>query len=329
MRRLYSFSRKSVSRLASGLACAVWLPGLLAAGCQAAVPAATLWPTLPPATGETPFPVTETASAPLLLPPTPVIALSQGAAPETGAPPAPTPAPLGYAPVSRNADWAPVAQNIEGVEMLLVPAGCFQMGSDAANAGADEGPAHPICFAAPFWIDRLEVTAGQFGSPGSIADPGYPRDSVSWGEAAAHCAARGARLPTEAEWEYAARGPDGLIYPWGGAFDPAFAVYAGSGGLQPAASRPEGASWVGALDMAGSLWEWTSTIYDPDRFPYPYDPADGREDPTDRVSQRVIRGGSWDNEPQFLRAAGRRGKLPSGEWYGYIGFRCVRGAGRP
>jgi formylglycine-generating enzyme required for sulfatase activity len=76
--------------------------------------------------------------------------------------------------------------------------------------------------------------------------------------------------------------------------------------------------------MAGNLWEWTSTIYDQTRFPYPYLPTDGREDADDLASFRAIRGGSLDNPEGFLRTASRKEKHPTQEWYGYVGFRCVR-----
>lgn len=236
--------------------------------------------------------------------------------------PSPTILP-GLTPVAANTAWQPIQQAFDGVEMLLVPAGCFTMGSDSADD--DEAPAHRQCLDQPFWIDRSEVTNAEFGSEGLFAGSDRPRDSVSWPEAATYCADRGARLPSEAEWEFAARGPDSLLYPWGAVFSPDVTHFAGNAGGQsaPVGSYPGGTSWVGALDMVGNLWEWTSTLYDQSRYPYPYTASDGREDVDDQNSFRVIRGGSLDNEATLMLAVTRKAKHPTGEWYGYVGFRCA------
>jgi len=144
-----------------------------------------------------------------------------------------------------------------------------------------------------------------------------PRVGITWYEAYAYCQWRGARLPTEAEWEYAARGPNSPIYPWGDTFDGSKVVYAGNSGNMTAAvgSKPSGASWVGALDMSGNVWQWTSsarTEYDSSlltnkvkSYGYPYDPNDGRENPNDTNASRVPRGGSWNLDSYRLRAAVR------------------------
>jgi formylglycine-generating enzyme required for sulfatase activity len=221
-------------------------------------------------------------------------------------------------------EWSPVIRNFDGVEMVFVPPGCFTMGSDEGSE--DERPAQEQCIEEAFWIDRTEVTNAQFGSEGLSSGPDYPRDSVTFAEAEDYCASRGGRLPTELEWEYAARGPNSLIYPWGDEFDLAKAVYSGNSAGQSAevGSHPDGASWVGALDMAGNLWEWTSTIYS---FAYPYSTTDGRENPADLDSPRVIRGGSYNNPEGFMRTTSRKGKHPSEEWFGYVGFRCMRPIG--
>ena len=154
-------------------------------------------------------------------------------------------------------------------------------------------------------------------------DGGRPVESVTIIGASAYCDWRGSRLPTEAEWEYAARGPDGLLYPWGNEFDPDNVVRIYD--LTPeAGSKPQGASWVGALDMSSSLHEWTSTIFKP----FPYNSEDGREVPLaeDSSSERVLRGGSWyhvDGMKDNLTATGRLRVSPN---YGYwpFGVRCVR-----
>lgn len=222
--------------------------------------------------------------------------------------------------------WEPVIKEFDGVEMVLVPAGCFTMGSETGET--DEQPEHVQCFDEEFWFDRYEVSNAQYGGPGFFAGDRRPRESVNWLEAQAHCESRGGRLPTEAEWEYAARGPEALTYPWGNTFEAENAVYAGNSpdGTAAIGSRPDGASWVGALDMAGNVREWTSTIYDPGAYPYPYRADDGRENREDAGSPRVVRGGGWSQEAEALRAARRSSALPTERNNG-IGFRCVRVTG--
>ena len=146
---------------------------------------------------------------------------------------------------------------------------------------------------------------------------------TTWQDARAYCAARGVRLPTEAEWEYAARGPDSLKFPWGNEFDPDVVVYGETSGDRTVAiaTRPGGVSWVGALDMAGNVREWTSSLY----VPYPYDPDDGREDPgdPDTPSVRVMRGGSWGSVEELVRSSGRL-RRESDERSYFDGIRCAR-----
>jgi formylglycine-generating enzyme required for sulfatase activity len=237
----------------------------------------------------------------------------------------PTPIPLGFPgnPVTRNADWTPVIQDFDGVEMVLVPVGCFMMGSD--DGDEDEQPVHQQCFDEPFWIDQTEVTNRQFGSEGYYSGDNRPRDSMSWSDAHDFCASRGARLPTEAEWEYAARGPDGLVYPWGNEFVSNNVVHHENARNETAevGSRPGGISWVGAFDLSGNVWEWLSTVWDPAEFPYPYNPNDGREVLDLTYDQRVLRGGAWDDNELDVRATNRSfahsvGGFPN------EGFRCAR-----
>ncbi len=242
----------------------------------------------------------------------------------------PTLSPLEIArtPVTQNADWQPEVQVFDGVEMVLVPAGCFLMGSDASEAGGDEQPVHEVCFEEPYWIDRTEVTNGQFEQFGGVAarqsnwtDADRPREVITWTEAADFCELRGARLPTEAEWEYAARGPDALIYPWGDEFVSENVVWDETSGGQMAAvgSRPGGVSWVGAYDLSGNMWEWVADWYGT----YP---SERQVNPTgpEISAYRVLRGGSWsDRYPGSLRAAYRYRDYPVFR-YSYFGFRCVR-----
>jgi formylglycine-generating enzyme required for sulfatase activity len=259
-------------------------------------------------------------------------------------------------PVKTNSEWIPIIREFDGTPMALVPTGCLMIGSTQAEiesairscaslAGKEacpaamytaEGPRYKICIADPFWIDVTEVTNARYGSSGRWTGEQQPRESVSWFDSTAYCESRGACLPTETEWEYAARGPDGLLYPWGNDFDGTLlnacdrdCAYRwadriaddGYDFTAPADSYPKGASWVGALNMSGNVTEWTSSILKP----YPYDPADGREaDGTqDRNSRRVLRGGSWLGSQVDMRATFRNSALPetSGE---YIGFRCAR-----
>lgn len=262
-------------------------------------------------------------------------------------------------PITRNSQWTPVVREFGGVEMVLVPTGCFKMGStddqirtavamcnEVREGGdcqfswfEDETPQHEICFDQPFWIDKYEVTNEQYGSSAgppwcserSIAAsflPQQPRNCVGWQSAANHCWNRGegprhartvVRLPTEAEWEYAARGPDNLVYPWGNNWNPQLANWEGvsNNHTMPVGSFPGGASWVGALDMSGNLQEWVNSLYDP----YPYDSDHERED-ADLNYERVLRGGSYSNRVDSQRTSSR-GYSP-GRHGGTKGFRCAR-----
>ena len=233
---------------------------------------------------------------------------------------------------SSNNDWTPVVQTFDGVEMVRVPAGCFMMGSeDGANS---ERPMHRVCFEAPFWIDRTEVTNGQFealngqaANSSSFSGDNRPREQITWPEAEAFCASRGERLPTEAEWEYAARGPESWMYPWGNEFVVDNSVWTQTTGITSlnVGSKPAGASWVGALDMSGNVKEWVADWYDEN---YYASLGDGVINPTGPASGevRVLRGGSWgDTSSSQLRAARRD------FWYvfgvaGSVGFRCARSA---
>lgn len=265
--------------------------------------------------------------------------------------------PLEYARagVERNLYWTPVIQEFNGVEMVLVPVGCFTMGSTDEVAEAiysicveesarrldtcsrtlfdraldREQPAATICFDEPFWVDRTEVTQAMYME--CVTDDGcglsrlkrLPRDArpvthITWYQARYYCEWRGARLPSEAEWEYAARGPDGLIYPWGNEFIADNVVYRRSPtpGIAEVGSRPAGVSWVGALDLAGNIEEWTNTISQD----YPYNADDGRED-EERGGERVMRGGSWLSPASSVDTTSRYSRDPNSDG---DGFRCAR-----
>ncbi|MDX2161823.1 MAG: SUMF1/EgtB/PvdO family nonheme iron enzyme [bacterium] len=235
-----------------------------------------------------------------------------------------TTAALQPATITRNADWQPMIETVNGIEMALVPPGCFTMGTtDEQRAIAmrigessafiydEERPAHAQCLEQPYWIGVTEVTNAQYprcvraevcDPPGDGAlyrDPAradHPVVHITWDQARRFAAWWGGRLATEREWEYAARGVDSLLFPWGNTFDPSAAAWcanqAACGDLSPVGAFPHGASWVGALDMSGNAWEWVSTIYDQAVFPYPYRPDDGREAIPGTVGIRGLRGGS-------------------------------------
>jgi formylglycine-generating enzyme required for sulfatase activity len=216
------------------------------------------------------------------------------------------------------------------------------MGSDPAkdpNAQPNEQPQHQVCITKGFWLDQYEVTNAayqQFIEDGGytqrefwsesgwqwkgnrtqpqetqgFVEPQQPRVGIHWYEAEAYARWRGGRSPTEAEWEYAARGPKSTLYPWGDVYEVGRAnVNETSVGGQwrerslPVGSFENGKSWVGAYDMAGNVWEWTSTWYN--STSYQQRPKDDPQDP-DRGELRVARGGSWYLDPINARSVTRR-----------------------
>jgi serine/threonine-protein kinase len=191
------------------------------------------------------------------------------------------------------------------------------------------------------WLDlededcRIERTSGQYRPMSEYAD--HPVVEVAWYGAMAYCEWVGGRLPTEAEWEYAARGPEGAIFPWGDTFDcsrsnfddetrlddylvPGREGCDGHLKTSPVGSFSDGASWVGVLDMAGNVWEWVADWYDDDY--YSRSPS---ENPIGPYSgeHRVIRGGSWFSDPYIARSAVRGRDSPDGTG-SYLGFRCAK-----
>lgn len=206
-----------------------------------------------------------------------------------------------------NEEWTVIANEIGGVEMVLVPRGCFFYGEQDVAKCIDE----------PFWIDRYEVTAADFGSNGA---ENMPRILVTWPEASATCLAHGGRLPTEIEWEFAARGPDSWDYVWGGELLTENEVYEGTIRLRPRSVTALGldVSWVGAVGLNGNVAEWTSTLF----REYPYNVADGREDQMDLSGERVVRGSSFRDTWQDVEIKNRIGRWPL-EGADDVGFRCV------
>lgn len=221
--------------------------------------------------------------------------------------------------VPGNTAWQPIRKMFGGVEMVEVPAGCFMMGD--VKGRRDEQPVQQVCFDYPFWIDRYEVSNGQYGSDGPFPGAQKPHTNETWFGAREFCLKRGARLPTEAEWEYASRGPDNLLYPWGDKFVPDNLVYDANFNSQLAdiGSRPGGVSWVGAYDLAGNAWEWVSSLY----RPYPYRALDGREDSNNTTDRRVYRGGIGSYIDNGTSTTKRFRITPSErDWF--IGFRCAK-----
>jgi serine/threonine-protein kinase len=256
--------------------------------------------------------------------------------------------------------------------MVYVPGGTFQMGTGITgrtNAGPNEFPEHPVKLDS-FWIDKFHVTNKQFAEflfyNGNQIENGvswleeesefcllqrsidlylpkvgyanHPVIDVSWYGAQAYCKWVGGRLPTEAEWEYAASGPDNWIYPWGNEYDctkgnfqdwtdenePVIYTWRGARGCDgidhtsAVDAYPAGASWVGALDMAGNVWDWVAD------WGFSFYPSGLETNPLgpDSGTEKIVRGGSWNNQETGVRTTTRGTYRPITR-SAYIGFRCV------
>jgi formylglycine-generating enzyme required for sulfatase activity len=260
----------------------------------------------------------------------------------------------------------------DGMAMYYVPGGAFPMGSTDAEVEdalarcrqayrycnrsfySREAPRHTVTLDS-FWVDREEVTNAQYlrcveagacrrpttcdkGEPtiGDTSKALHPVVCVDWHDAQAYCAWAGARLPTEAEWEYAARGPEGHVYPWGNEPGGAWQNYCDSSCAEawadeevddgyaqsaPVGSYPEGASWCGAQDLAGNVYEWVADwlgAYAPEPQTNPTGPATG--------SDKVTRSSSWFSFWDRARGAARNLVEPGRRAY-HTGFRCALRAG--
>jgi eukaryotic-like serine/threonine-protein kinase len=252
---------------------------------------------------------------------------------------------------------------VDGMLLIRIPAGAFKMGSNT-SPWAFEAPEHTVTLD-EFWIDQIPVTNAMFQkfveatglvTQAESAGWGYvsqgkgeiktngadwrhptgPNSSldgkengpvvlVTWNEASQYCAWAGRRLPTEAEWEKAARGDDGRLYPWGNEIDCSLANYSNvpdtsycTGGVTAVNQYPRGASPYGVLDMAGNTWDWVSDWYQSDYYSVspstnPTGPASGE--------RRVHRGGAWYNFAQQVQVTYRFSNPPDSA-FGSVGFRC-------
>jgi formylglycine-generating enzyme required for sulfatase activity len=245
--------------------------------------------------------------------------------------------------------------SIDGMELIYIPAGEFLMGSKETDMSAPQGllgisggpaenekPQHTVYLDA-FWMDKTEVTNQQYQmcmEAGVCSEPSlksgsferskvgksryklYPVVFISWDDAVTYCGWAGRRLPTEAEWEKAGRGTEGLIYPWGKQEPGAGLVYMTSRNLQPVGSYPAGASPYGVLDMAGNVTEWVADWYSDAYFL-----TSPSRNPTGPNSgdQHVIKGSGVGNIVPFAyRAAYRQGYANQPVQSDIIGFRCAR-----
>lgn len=229
----------------------------------------------------------------------------------------------------------------EGREMVEIPEGPFTMGSDEGDP--DEGPSRPV-YLSPYWIDLKEVTQSEYerfvkmtkrAQPmvpvfedeiSKLVNPDYPVVGLTWNDAVAYCRWAGKRLPTEAEWEKAARGEGRRIYPWGNDFQYGYANIDGEEDgyayLGITGALEYGRSPFGLYDVTGNVAEWVEDSYDPEYYrKSPY-----RDPPGPEVSEfKVIRGGSW-RESKLNARLTKRFSAKMWRTDATIGFRCATSA---
>ncbi len=222
--------------------------------------------------------------------------------------------------------------------MVLIPAGEFTMGSSMGDP--DELPVRKV-YADAFFMDKHQTSVGKYGTFLDATSHEAPADwdimnksmhqkrpviNVDWADADAYCKWAGKRLPTEAEWEKAARGTDGRIYPWGNELPTDFhanmkkEVWNNHVVLTPVGMFEGGKSPYGVYDMAGNVWEWVNDWYGQDY--YKTGPLKNPTGPL-KGDYKVIRGGSWGSSPKDLRSTDRESRLPSFGGLG-TGFRCAK-----
>jgi eukaryotic-like serine/threonine-protein kinase len=232
----------------------------------------------------------------------------------------------------------------DGAILIYVPEGDFLMGSlnTDSRSQVDEKPQHLVTLDA-FWIDLTEVTNKQYAAcveAGACKPPfksssttresyygnpefdAFPVIYMNWEDANAYCSWVGRGLPTEAQWEKAARGTDGRIYPWGNN-EPNIDLLnfnENVGDTTKPGNYEAGKSFYGAYDMAGNVWEWVNDRYS--QIYYQKSPILNPLGP-DAGETRVLRGGAYDTQIQWNRAAERSQGIPPKYYYVYIGFRCA------
>lgn len=258
--------------------------------------------------------------------------------------PSATPAPTATLRWNIGDTWP---RPVDNMTMVHVPAGAFVLGS--LSGDPDEQPIRLVYLDA-YWIDRTEVTMAMFAQfAGSTPSPevsALPVVSVTWEQAAAYCVWAGARLPTEAEWEAAARSGEERAYPWGDQNPSAdLANFAdrssrlswadiniddGFPGLAPVASFPNGASLFSALDLSGNAAEWVNDWYQEDYYRFAQTGSSLNINPSGPATgdYRVHRGGSWYTTAFGIRASDRSWYIPEGSNQ-YIGFRCAASSPSP
>lgn len=221
----------------------------------------------------------------------------------------------------------------DGSLMVLVPNGSFIMGSNEGEA--DERPEHTVLLDA-YWIDVYEVTNSDYDKcvqAGKCRQkekyegfdaPSQPVVGISWFDASDYCAWVEKRLPTEAEWERAARGEDGRIYPWGNNLDCLHANYreCGRSFTITVGSYPQGKSPYQLMDTAGNAAEWVADWYDPNY--YAASPPENPKGP-ENGKYRVVRGGSWVRYAYLMKISNRAGQSPETR-NNSTGFRCAKSA---
>jgi formylglycine-generating enzyme required for sulfatase activity len=245
--------------------------------------------------------------------------------------------PLGRNPQGNDEFW----RGKDGAIVVRIPGGEFRMGSPEGEGESEEHPQHVVQVDG-FLMDKTEVTWGQYRrfamqtgrtlpkTPIWGMPEAFPASNITWEDARSFCAWAGGRLPTEAEWERAARGAEARRYPWGDDWDPARCNTRDGGVHAPSAAGayPDCLSPYGVLDLAGSVGEWCEDWYGADY--YAKSPAENPIGP-DTGRTRVSRGGWWMNAASFVRGAYRQGFDPG--WPDPTrGFRCVqddqRGTGK-
>ncbi len=348
--------------LVAGIVTVVAILGvvIVAAGLWDRGAAPTATPTVV-AAGFTPAPSATIKVAPTETPAPPTATSIPPTATNTSVPPTDTPIPptatnTPIPPTATTTPAPPMPTPSAPEGMVFVPAGEFTMGSN--DGRGDEQPVHTVYLDA-YWIDKYEVTNAQYvrflnslgGHKGQcsgqdcietkdvydhshilyegrqyVMESGYenhPVIAVTWYGAAAYCAWQGKRLPTEAEWEKAARGTSGWTFPWGNRGpDCSKTNYLGCvGSSVEVGSKPTGASPYGAQDMAGNVWEWCADWYASDY--YVTSPSRNPTGPLNSES-KVVRGGSWSAIDGYIRTDVRINHTPPSDTRYDVGFRCAQ-----